>query len=250
MKTADRFSNRVANYVKFRPGYPTAMMNLFTERLGLTRDSSVADIGCGPGNSSVPFVEFGCRVFGVEPNEPMRRAASKAFSGDSNFVAVDGSAQDTGLEEDSIDIVVAGQAFHWFNESAAVDEIRRIVKPGGYVALIWNERKLDATPFLKAYEELLIEFGTDYQVVRHDNLTRGGLSKTFGSQFELASYPNTQVFDLEGITGRLRSSSYTPAEDQPAFRPMIQKLETIFAEHEESGRIQVLYDTNVFFAEL
>ncbi len=249
MKTAERFSDRVSNYVKYRPGYPPGILDLFKDRMGLHAGSVVADIGCGPGNSSELFLEFGCSVLGVEPNEPMRAAAANAFAGNRNFTPVDGTAQETGLATDSIDIVVAGQAFHWFSEKAAVDEFRRILKPGGHVALIWNERRLDATPFLKAYERLLIDFGTDYQAVRHDNLTVEQLSEIFGHKFEEASFPNRQVFDLEGITGRLRSSSYTPAEGHPAFRPMIEKLEEIFAEHEENGRIQVLYDTNVFFAQ-
>lgn len=249
MKTADRFSNRVENYVRFRPGYPAEMLELFRDEMGLTANSVVADIGCGPGQSSEPFLEFGCTVFGVEPNELMRGAAEEILSKYENFNAVDGSAHDTGLEADSVDVAVAAQAFHWFDDEKTAAEFERIIAPGGYAALIWNERQLDTTPFLRAYEELLLEFGTDYGSVRHDSITSEEIADIFGKEFRLGTYPNAQALDLEGVKGRLMSSSYTPPEGDPRFGPMIEKLESIFAEHSESDRIQILYDTNVFYAQ-
>lgn len=249
MKTAERFSNRVDSYVRYRPGYPDAMLEVFRSEMGLSPASVVADIGCGPGQSSVPFLEFGCRVFGVEPNELMRKAAEEILSGYENFEAVDGNAHATGLENDSIDVVIAAQAFHWFNDPGTVAEFGRILRSGGFAALIWNERQLAATPFLRDYESLLLEFGTDYESVRHDAITQSELTRVFGKDFRTSTYPNAQVLDLEGVKGRLTSSSYTPAKGDPRYGPMIEKLESIFAEHNESDRIQILYDTNVFYTQ-
>ncbi|HUF03637.1 MAG TPA: class I SAM-dependent methyltransferase [Aridibacter sp.] len=249
MKTAERFSDRVENYVRYRPGYPETMLEVFLEEMGLVPSSFVVDIGCGPGQSSVPFLEFGCKVCGVEPNEFMRNAAAEILAGYERFEAVEGNAHATGLEDKSVDVAVAAQAFHWFNDEETVSEFGRILKPGGFTALIWNERQLGTTPFLRDYEALLLEFGTDYRSVRHDVITPDELTRAFDKEFRLSTYPNAQVLDLEGVKGRLMSSSYTPPEGDPSFRPMIEKLESIFAEHNESDRIQVLYDTNVFYTQ-
>ncbi|MCO6510214.1 MAG: class I SAM-dependent methyltransferase [Aridibacter famidurans] len=249
MKTADRFSDRVGDYIRFRPGYPEAMLEVFRDEMGLSPESVVADIGCGPGHSSLPFLKFGCTVFGVEPNDLMRNAATEILADYERFEAVEGTAHATGLSENSVDIAVAAQAFHWFNDSESVKEFGRILKPGGFAALIWNERRLDATPFLRDYEALLLKFGTDYETVRHDAITHSGLAAVFGKEFRMATYPNLQTLDLEGVKGRLMSSSYTPAQDDPRFGPMIENLESIFAEHNESDRIQILYDTNVFYTQ-
>ncbi|REJ79111.1 MAG: class I SAM-dependent methyltransferase [Acidobacteria bacterium] len=247
MKTSDRFSNRVENYIKYRPRYPETMLEVFRQDMRLKPSSVVADIGCGPGQSSQPFLEYGCRVFGVEPNKLMRRAAEDLLSEYRRFSATDGNAHETGLEESSIDVVIAAQAFHWFSDDRTVEEFGRILKPKGYAALIWNERKLDETPFLRDYESLLLEYGTDYESVRHDVISVAELKGMFGRDVRVATYQNVQTFDFEGVKGRLLSSSYTPAEDDPSFEPMLSKLRSVFAEHNENGRIQILYDTNVFY---
>lgn len=238
----------MANYVAYRPGYPSAMLEVFESEMGLTADSIVADIGCGPGQSSRPFLEFGCVVIGVEPNDLMREAAEDLLSGFERFSTSPGNAAATGLETDSVDIVVAAQAFHWFDDESSVREFERILKPGGYAALIWNERQLDSTPFLAGYEKMLTEFGTDYLSVRHDDLSEESIEQSLGRKIRKASFPNFQVLDLEGLIGRLRSSSYTPAEGESGFSDMIARTGELFAEHNENGKITISYDTNVFYA--
>lgn len=250
MKTAERFSNRVENYVKYRPGYPPEMMHFFRERLGLAPDSVVADIGSGTGLSSKPFLENGNRVFGVEPNSAMREAADEFLSGFPEFKGVDGTSAETGLETGSCDLVIAAQAFHWFEPESTRNEFKRILNPGGYVALIWNERQTDSTPFLREYEDLLLRFGRDYAEVRHEQIDEAVLSSFFQAKFERASFPNFQEFDLDGLRGRLLSSSYMPDESDPAFPELEKELSELFAKHEEHGRIKVFYDTNIFYCAL
>lgn len=238
----------MANYVAYRPDYPAEMLEVFEAEMGLDKDSVVADIGCGPGQSSRPFLEFGCEVIGVEPNGLMREAAEDLLSGFDRFSTTPGNAAATGLARDSVDIVVAAQAFHWFDDETTVCEFERILKPGGYTALIWNERQLDSTPFLAGYEQMLLEFGTDYTSVRHDDLTEESIERSLGRKIRKATFPNRQVLDLDGLIGRLRSSSYTPAEGQPGFDRMISRTKELFAEHNENGKIAISYDTNVFYA--
>ncbi len=248
--TVSRFSNRVENYVKYRPGYPTAMMEFFQSELGVGPASVVADIGSGTGLSSRPFVELGCRVYGIEPNAAMRDAADEFLKGFQNFVSVDGTSENTTLPDDSVDIALAAQAFHWFDPGPTGREFKRILRPGGYAALIWNERQLDTTAFLRDYEQLLLKYGRDYSKVRHENVSEEMLSGFFNAGFERVSFPNEQVFDLAGIRGRLLSSSYMPDETDPVYDAMIDELALLFAKHAENDRIKVFYDTNIFYSRL
>jgi SAM-dependent methyltransferase len=245
-----RFSNRVENYVRYRPGYPPAMTEFFRDELGLNQDSVIADIGSGTGLSTKPFLEAGCAVYGVEPNAAMREAAELFLKDYPRFVSHDGTAENTLLADHSVDFIVAAQAFHWFDRFRSPREFRRILRLGGIVALIWNERILDGNDFLREYENLLKEFGTDYEKVRHDALDRELFEESFGTKFAVAAFENSQTLDFEGLQGRLMSSSYTPAPEHPRFEPMISELHRVFDKYSESGKIQILYTTNVFYTRL
>jgi len=245
--TVHRFSNRVANYVKYRPGYPPEVLDLFKNEMNLTPDSVVADIGSGTGLSAKVFLENGNKVYGVEPNAAMREAAEDYLKAFPNFITHEGTAENTNLDNASIDFVTAAQAFHWFDAEKTRNEFTRIIRAGGYVALIWNERQLDTTAFLRGYEQVLKKHANDYDNVRHENIDQEKLGRFFGSDFERATFSNEQVFDLEGLRGRVLSSSYMPSEDDPAFPALEKELNGLFAKHAEGGRIKVFYDTNIYY---
>ncbi len=248
--TVERFSNRVENYVKYRPSYPPEVLDLFRREMNLQKSSVIADIGSGTGISAKLFLENGNPVFGVEPNEVMRDAAEKYLNDFLHFKSVDGTAENTTLEENSVDFVVAAQAFHWFDEAKTRGEFERILKNGGFIALMWNERQLDTNKFLRDYENLLVEFGTDYEIVRHENINREVLRNFFSKDVRHTAFPNVQKLDFEGLKGRMLSSSYIPTEENSRFGEMIKKLESVFAEHAENGRIEILYNTNIFYAQI
>ena len=248
--TVERFSNRVANYVKYRPDYPREIIAYLESRCGLTHESIVADIGCGTGISSQLFLENCNTVYGIEPNDAMREAAVKSLKDFPAFKPVAGASEATTLPDASVDMVVAAQAFHWFDLSRTKPEFRRIVKPGGHVVLMWNERQLDTTPFLVGYEELLVKYSTDYTVVRHDKFDAAVLNQYFDGGVHAATFPNVQIFDFEGLKGRMLSASYMPSEDHPVFPEMIAELQSIFAKHAENGRIRVFYDTNLYHSRI
>lgn len=245
--TVARFSNRVSNYVKYRPGYPPQLLELFRDEMGMTRDSIVADIGSGTGLSTKPFLENGNTVYGVEPNAAMSEAAEGYLKDFPNFISRDGSAEQTHLADRSIDFVVAAQAFHWFDPDSTRTEFRRILKPGGYIALIWNERQLDTTEFLREYEMLLLKYANDYQKVRHENIDHEKLGQFFETGYSRATFPNEQTFDFEGLRGRVLSSSYMPAEDDPKFDELEKELSELFTRYAENDRIKLLYDTNIYY---
>ena len=249
MNTVERFSDRVENYVKYRPGYPPQVLELFREKMNLRASSVVADIGAGTGISSKLFLENGNAVVGVEPNRAMRDAATAFLKDHPNFGIVDGTAENTNLPDDSVDFVVAAQAFHWFDAGATLREFSRILRVQGYIALIWNERQLDTNAFLREYEKLLVEFGNDYEFVRHDNLDEKILADFFQKEFERATFENVQTVDLSGLKGRIQSSSYMPGEGDARFPQMNREIERIFAKYAENGKIQILYSTNVFYAQ-
>jgi SAM-dependent methyltransferase len=180
----------------------------------------------------------------------MRAAAESILKGYPNFCSVPGTAESTTLDDASIDIVSAAQAFHWFDRERTAREFRRILKPGGWVALIWNERQLDTTPFLREYEQFLLANANDYNAVRHENITEDVIGEFFHRPFRRATFENAQVFDFEGLRGRLFSSSYMPAENTERGRAIEGELLRLFTKHQEGGRIKVLYDTNVFYSKL
>ncbi len=246
----ERFSNRVENYVKYRPSYPKEVLDLFAAEMNLQKDSVIADIGAGTGISAKLFLENGNQVFGVEPNEAMRKAAGEFLKDFSNFKSINGTAENTSLENESVDFIVAAQAFHWFDETKTRKEFKRILKDDGFVVLMWNERQLDTTAFLKDYESLLIEFGTDYEMVRHENITKETLQDFFQTDFRQAIFQNSQTVDFDGLRGRMLSASYVPSADNPRFAEMLKNLESLFAEHAKNGKIQILYDTKVFYGRI
>lgn len=250
MNTIERFSNRVENYVKYRPDYPREIVRYLAANCGLTRESIVADVGCGTGISCRMFLENGNRVFGVEPNEAMRAAAVKQLAEFPWFIVVDGTSEATTLEDDSIDMVVAAQAFHWFDPDRTRPEFKRILKPGGHIVLIWNERQLDTTPFLIEYEKFLLKYANDYGNVRHENIADAELRGFFQQDYGSATFQNEQIFDFDGIKGRMLSSSYMPSETAAEFPSMIEELQMLFAKHAENGKIKVLYDTKVYFSRI
>lgn len=247
LNSVERFSNRVENYVKYRPSYPAAVLTLYVTEMGLTKDSVIADIGSGTGISSLLFLENGNTVFGVEPNARMRGAAEGFLGRFENFHSIGATAESTGLPDGSVDFVIAAQAFHWFDPEGTRAECRRILRPGGWVVLLWNERQLDANEFHREYEQLLLKHASDYKKVRHDNVDETMLEGFFGKSFERAVFPNTQLLDLEGLRGRSASASYMPAEGDERFAALENDLRRLFAKHAESGRITVFYDTKVFY---
>jgi SAM-dependent methyltransferase len=249
MQSVERFSDRVANYVKYRPSYPPEMLEFFKAELGLTGDSIIADIGAGTGLSSKPFLENGNVVYGVEPNAAMREAAKEFLAEFKNFQTIDGTSGKTSLDDESVDFVIAAQAFHWFEPESTREEFKRVLTPGGHVCLIWNERQLDTTPFLREYEQLLLEFANDYGNVRHENIKETELEKFFLQPFSRKTFANQQIFDFDGIKGRLLSSSYMPNEGDANFEPMIKELKDLFAKYEQGGKIAILYDTNVYYSQ-
>ncbi len=244
-----RFNNRVQNYLRYRPGYPEAIIPLLKADCGLTSDSIIADIGSGTGFLSELFLKQGNQVIGVEPNEEMRAAGEQTLAHYPNFKSIDGSAESTGLASSSIDFISVGQAFHWFDRDVARTEFERILKPGGWAVIVWNGFKIDKTPILTAYQDVLLRYGTDYRgVVCEIADTK---VETFFSPGECktAKFEFKQYFDFEGFKGRVLSASYAPEPGEPTYEPMLEELKRVFRVNEEEGKIAFDYDTEVYYGQ-
>jgi SAM-dependent methyltransferase len=246
-----RFSNRVADYIRYRPGYPQELVPLLQQWGALRPEHTIADIGSGTGLLSKVFLDFGNRVFGVEPNDEMRAGGVEFLHSYPKFTSVAGSAEATTLPSDSVDFITAGQAFHWFQQPASREEFHRILRPGGRVVVVWNERLIDDTPFLRDYEALLLRFGTDYAKVSESYPRAEQMLEFFHpNEFTSHALPNVQEFDYAGLSGRLRSSSYAPTSGHPQFEPMMLELRRIFHQHEQNGVVRMEYRTRVYAGKL
>lgn len=245
-----RFSNRVDDYVKYRPGYPTEIITYLQQTYNLSTDKLIADVGAGTGISAALFLDAGYRVIAVEPNAEMRNKAIELLDHHQGFTAKDGTAEHTGLAGSSVDAIIAGQAFHWFDAETSRIEFKRILKPGGIVALIWNERKT-ASQFEVDYDELIIRHAIDYVKVDHRNIDVEHIGKFFHpQQFQLQVFPNKQVFDFDGLAGRLSSSSYIPAKGQDGYQPTMADLRKLFDRYQQDNLITINYDTKVYTGEV
>jgi SAM-dependent methyltransferase len=244
-----RFSSRVDNYVRYRPGYPPEVLGLLKQECGLTSDSVIADIAFGTGIFTRMLVENGNRVYGVEPNPDMRRAGEQFLESYSRFTSVAGTAEATTLADHTVNIITAAQAAHWFDPEKARPEFARILKPAGWLVLLWNDRRMDSTEFQRQYEQLLRTYGTDYEDVRQRGATLA-IEGFFAQSFLTRAFEYKQTFDYDGIEGRLLSSSYVPQKDQPQYDSMLRELRRIFDDHRVNGRVSFDYDTRVYYGQL
>jgi SAM-dependent methyltransferase len=245
-----RFSSRVDNYIRFRPGYPPAVLDLLRAKCGLTPANRIADIASGTGIFTRMLLDHGNPVYAVEPNPEMRQAAERLLAAYPNFVSVNGTAEATTLAGHSVDLVTAAQAAHWFDRTHARREFASILKPGGWLVLLWNERSTDSTPFLRAYEQLLVAYGTDYQQVRHERTTDAIDTFFDPAPFHKDVFPMHQEFDYASLEGRLLSSSYAPLVTDPGYESMLRELRRIFDAHASHGKVLMPYATRVYYGQL
>ncbi|MEK8130315.1 class I SAM-dependent methyltransferase [Paenibacillus filicis] len=251
MDSKERFSNRVGNYVKYRPSYPSAAIDYLYSTVGMKPESRIADVGAGTGIFSKLLLERGSEVIAVEPNQAMREAADRELGAYGQYGSVAAAAEVTGLPEHSVDFIVCAQSFHWFDRPAAQVEFHRILKPGGKAVLIWNSRLTSGTRFLAGYEDLLRLYTTDYEQMTHKKISPDQLKLFFRNQkMQEARFTNSQQFNLEELTGRALSSSYVPAEGEPNHDEFKQGLEELFEKTQENGLVSFDYETEVFWGDV
>ena len=244
--STQRFANRVENYLRYRPRYPAQLLDVLQTDCGLQPASIIADVGSGTGFLAELFLSNGNQVFGIEPNQEMREAGEQLLHSYPRFISVAATAEMTTLPDASVHFITAGQAFHWFERDRCRNEFRRILRPGGWVVLVWNDRRTDSTRFLAEYEQLLHDYGTDYASVDHKQIDASVLREFFGTAPRMKSFPTFQVFDLPSLEGRLLSSSYVPAPGEPRHQEMLAAVRGLFHKHQTGGTVRFEYDTLLY----
>ncbi len=245
-----RFSNRVENYLKYRPTYPPAIIPLLESECALTPESAIADLGSGTGLLAELFLKHGNPVFGVEPNAEMRLAGEKVLAKYPKFTSISATAEATTLPNHSVDFVVAGQAFHWFDRQQARSEFVRILKPGGWVVLVWNGYRVESSPLMAAYQDLVVRYGTDYSEVRREVVGCDVESFYAPGVCKCARFEFQQTFDYEGLKGRLLSASYAPDPDHPNYEAMLRDVRKTFDANQKDGRVIFAYETEFYYGQL
>jgi ubiquinone/menaquinone biosynthesis C-methylase UbiE len=247
----ERFSDRVDNYVKYRPSYPPDVIDFLANECRLEPGTPIADVGSGTGIFSKLLLDRCFRVYAVEPNAAMQHAAREQFKNNTDWIAVNGTAEATTLPDAGVSLVVCAQAFHWFDATKTKVEFARILTPGGRVALIWNNRQAETDEFAKAYETLLKKDSVDYNKVNHRRIGDINFKGFFkNGQYELIKFPNEQVFDEAGLMGRAFSSSYVPPEDTVAGQQFKGLLKEVFEQYNKNGQISFQYQTEVYIGEV
>lgn len=245
-----RFSNRVENYLKYRPTYPSGIVLLLRSECGLTAESLIADVGSGTGLSTELFLKNGNAVIGVEPNPEMRVAGERVLAKYPKFSSVNGTAEATTLASASIDFVMAAQAFHWFNKEATRAEFLRILQPGGWVVIAWNGYRVESSPLMTAYQDLAVRYGTDYSEVQLEVIGCGIEPFYAPGTCTCARFEFKQDFDYPGLEGRLLSSSYAPEPDHPNYDAMLRDLRKIFDANQNNGKVVFNYETELYYGRL
>jgi SAM-dependent methyltransferase len=249
-RPTERFSGLAEHYRRYRPDYPPAAIDVLATRCGLSADTVVADVGSGTGILSEQLLERGARVIGIEPNAAMREAAEAQRGAEPRFRSVAATAEATTLPAESVDLWVAAQAFHWFDAPRARAEALRVLRAGGYAALLWNERPPDAGPFLSEYEALLHRHAAEYTTIAARRADEASMREFLGGAMQVARFPNQQRFDYAGLEGRLLSSSYAPTPGHPEHAPLLAGLRALFDRYSEGGKVVFPYETRLYYAQL
>lgn len=244
----ERFTSRAENYVRFRPSYPRTIIDLLERVIGLRRDWSVADIGSGPGNLSRLFLDLVCVVYGVEPNQAMREAGERQLVQYERFRSIDGTAESTSLPEASVDLVTAGQAFHWFESELSRTEFRRVLREPRWVVLVWNKTPSISSAPIEAYWTLIDRYSNEAEAIeRRDARASRGMDVLYGSgTYEQFILPNDQELSYEAFWGRMLSSSYTPLPGEDGHVEIEQASREYFDQFADEGILRFPYETHVF----
>ncbi len=239
-----RFSGRASSYAKARPGYPHDLFDHLFAVGALGKGCNVADLGSGTGIFSELLLHHGLSVYAVEPNQEMRELAEARLCDVPGFHSVAGNAERTTLPYRSMDAITAAQAFHWFDPNLTREELRRVLKPGGQVIMVWNNREKEADPFNRAYSELVDRYSRDKDEI--DALRQDPQEHFYPSGYHHSQFWHSKDHDLEGLECLITSASYMPKEGEPGFPQMMAELGRVFAEHQVEGRVTIKYVTDCY----
>ena len=250
MDATEKFSGKAEGYEKYRPSYPKELLDYLYQDVGFQENSVIADIGAGTGIFSRLLLERGSRVYCVEPNDDMRRVARQKLQGFPSCTFVDATAEHTLLDDRSVDFFTAAQAFHWFDQTAFAAECRRILRAGGKVVLVWNNREKDSTIIKETYR-ICQEICPDSQGFSGGKETPEKYQSFFREgRYEERAFPNDQRMDLEGFLGRYLSASYAPSQEENRYFAFTKALTELFDSYQKGGAVTLPNQTHCYVGEV
>lgn len=239
-----RFSGRASSYARARPGYPQALFDHLFSVGALFKGCKVADLGSGTGIFSELLLHQGLSVFAVEPNQEMRAVAEARLSEMRGFTSIAGSAERTTLADHSLDAVTAAQAFHWFDLGPTQEEMVRILRPGGQVIMVWNNREKEIGAFHRAYSQLVERFARDKEEI--DVLRKDPQERFYPAGYHHAQFQHSKEYDLDDLECLITSASYMPKQGELGFLEMIEELRFLFGEFQIGGKVTIGYVTDCY----
>ena len=249
MDVTKRFNTRADDYVKYRPNYPQAIYDFLWKEVGVLSSFTVADVGCGTGIFTKGLVDRCQKIVGIDPSQKMLDQARIFLGERDNLDLILGTGENLPLSDNSVDGILCAQAFHWFDLQGSKKEFRRVARSNAPIVFIWNDRKTSGNKFLAAYDYLIRAHGTDYAQVNHREVTKGGkIQQFFGCEPEYFCCDNQQIFDFEGLLGRLTSSSYMPNRGEAGFESMASNLKTLFDQNQKKGTVTIEYDCKLYWS--
>ncbi len=251
LNPTERFTTRVESYRHFRPRYPAEIVEMLHRECGLKTNDLVADVAAGTGLLTEIFLAAAHPVIAVEPNDAMRTVCASLQSEYPRLQCVAGTAENTGLENRSVALITVAQALHWFDLPETRAEFVRILSPGGGCAIVYNHRRMGGDAFHDGYERILREFGSDYAAVQARHAGPERIAEFFApSAAKTATFANHQELTLEGLLGRVTSSSYMPQPGHPRYEAMTMAVEDLFAQNQQYGTVRMDYETVVSYGQL
>lgn len=241
----EKFTETTDYYHQYRPSYPAEIIDILIRDCHLTQEKMIADVGSGTGILTKLFLDHGNKVFGIEPNKAMRQIGEAHLLGYKNFTSVDGSAEKTTLNNQSVDFVTVGTAFHWFDAVRSKLEFQRILRAPKWVVLIWQVRDM-SKPLMQEWEDLIIQFGRDYKNSRAQQFDQT-IGDFFAGDWKQHTLDYQQVFDWEAFKGRLFSTSYSLRPGDDKFQDMLDKLRHIFEQYQQNGEVCFDYKTKMYY---
>ena len=234
---AERFTGRVEDYERYRLRYPASVVDVLRERCHLCPEYLVADIGAGTGMLAEVLLQAGNPVIAIEPNAEMRAACSRLVPRYAKLQVLDGAAEATGLTAASIDLVVVGRAFHWFDRERALEEFKRILKPARWVVLVSNRRDREGSERNREYDEILARYGNDYSAVRSELRTQEALKPYGKGDTFIVRTPGQEQLTLAEFLGQTQSLSVTPLPGQPNYEAMQHALTGFYEKWSEGDQL-------------
>jgi len=237
-------------YAKYRPNYPSQVIDIIENTCRIPDGSVIADVGCATGSFSKSLLDNGYKVIGIERSDAMREKATSLLSAYPNFTCLAGRAEATELPDNSVDCVTAATSFHWFNLEGTKKEFKRILKSGGWCFLVWNYRMAEASEFMQAYENLLLRYGVNYKAVSTKTTEEEIYYFFHPSPVKTIAFPNKQLVNLEGFQGRIMATAYAPRAGHPKHEPMMEVAKEIFHHYEEDGYVEFFYNARCYYGQM